>query len=241
MVDQGISYTLDEALNTIRFGKCRGHVLAYAGLGWSAEAMGVMLLPFAGPAVKSEWGLSPGEESRITTVLKVCSYPRQMHLDGCLSSFLVPRDSFQAALAWIAMTDLGRKWLVALSPLPEDLNGEILLSEDIHLLTRGPKKTEDSETSSSSTLALKSGHLNLCALVEFISDFDTPMGPSLKKKGLVLETGRPLRPAISESILGNFTPAVPNIISGGPRCYEVLELPTGGRLSQDDQSSVMTH
>ncbi|KAL6981068.1 hypothetical protein U1Q18_022699 [Sarracenia purpurea var. burkii] len=113
----------------------------------------------SGPAVKSEWGLSPGEESRITTVLKVCSYPRQMHLDGYLSSFLVPRDSFQAALAWIVMTGLGRKWLVALSPLPEDLNGDILLSEDIHLLTRGPKKTEDSETSSSSTLALFSPKL----------------------------------------------------------------------------------
>ncbi|KAL6976922.1 hypothetical protein U1Q18_025709 [Sarracenia purpurea var. burkii] len=129
MVSQDISYTLDEALNTIRFGKCRGLVLADVGVGWIAEAMEVMLLPFVGPAVKSEWGLSPSEEI------------------------------FQAALAWIVMPGLGRKWLVALSPLPEDWNEEILLSEDIHLLTRGPKKIKDSETRSSSMLALFSPKL----------------------------------------------------------------------------------
>ncbi|GFS36498.1 major facilitator superfamily protein [Actinidia rufa] len=69
MEDQSIVYTLDEAISTIGFGKCQGLVLAYAGLGWIAESMEIMLLSFVGPAVKSEWGLSSNEESMITTVV----------------------------------------------------------------------------------------------------------------------------------------------------------------------------
>lgn len=69
MADQSIAYSLDEALSTVGFGKFQGLVLAYAGLGWIAESMEIMLLSFVGPAVKSEWGLSSSEESLITTVV----------------------------------------------------------------------------------------------------------------------------------------------------------------------------
>ncbi|KAL6985056.1 hypothetical protein U1Q18_018435 [Sarracenia purpurea var. burkii] len=48
---------------------------------------------------------------------------------------------------------------ILVSDQSEDLNEEIPLSEDIHLLTRRPKKIKDSETSSSSTLALFSPKL----------------------------------------------------------------------------------
>ncbi|KAL6952759.1 hypothetical protein U1Q18_050105 [Sarracenia purpurea var. burkii] len=136
MVDQGISYTLDEGLNTIRFEKCQGRVLAYAGLGWSAEVMGVMLLPFAGPAVKSEWGLSPGEESRITTVLK---FP------GC--TCMDSHDRLGSKVAGCTVSPTRRfEWR----------NSSIRGYPFTH---SGPKKTEDSETSSSSTLALFSPKL----------------------------------------------------------------------------------
>lgn len=69
MADPIIAYTLDDALSTVGFGRFQGLVLAYAGLGWIAEAMEIMLLSFVGPAVKSEWGLTSSEESLITTVV----------------------------------------------------------------------------------------------------------------------------------------------------------------------------
>lgn len=69
MEDQNNLYTLDEAFSTISFGKYQGIVLAFAGLGWVAEAMEIMLLSFVGPKVKSEWGLSSNQESMITTVV----------------------------------------------------------------------------------------------------------------------------------------------------------------------------
>ncbi|XP_059637141.1 organic cation/carnitine transporter 7-like [Cornus florida] len=69
MADQSLTYSLDEALSTIGFGKFQGLVFAYAGLGWIAEAMEIMILSFIGPAVQSEWGLSSTEESMVSTVV----------------------------------------------------------------------------------------------------------------------------------------------------------------------------
>lgn len=60
---------MDEALVETGFGKFQVLVLAYAGMGWVSEAMEMMLLSFVGPAVKSQWGLSPHEESLITSVV----------------------------------------------------------------------------------------------------------------------------------------------------------------------------
>ncbi|GJU68171.1 organic cation/carnitine transporter 7-like protein [Tanacetum coccineum] len=69
MGDQGYdAYTLDEALSKIGFGKFQVGVLAYAGLGWIAEAMEMMLLSFVGPAIQPQWGLSSSQESLISTV-----------------------------------------------------------------------------------------------------------------------------------------------------------------------------
>ncbi|CAI9285444.1 unnamed protein product [Lactuca saligna] len=68
MGDVGFSYTLDEALSAIGFGKFQFIVLAYSGLGWVAEAMEMMLLSFVGPAIQPEWGLSSSQESLISTV-----------------------------------------------------------------------------------------------------------------------------------------------------------------------------
>ncbi|XP_038711278.1 organic cation/carnitine transporter 7-like [Tripterygium wilfordii] len=69
MEDHSLVYTLDEKLGAVRFGTFQCLVLVYAGLGWFAEAMEIMILSFVGPVVKSEWGLSLNEESLITTVV----------------------------------------------------------------------------------------------------------------------------------------------------------------------------
>lgn len=69
MDDQSLVYTLDEALSAVEFGNFQGLVLFYAGLGWFADAMEIMLLSFVGPTVKSEWGLSSSEEGLLTTVV----------------------------------------------------------------------------------------------------------------------------------------------------------------------------
>ena len=69
MAEPGPVYTVDQALSSMGFGKFQGLVLAYAGLGWVAEAMEIMILSFVGPALKHQWDLSPSEESLITTVV----------------------------------------------------------------------------------------------------------------------------------------------------------------------------
>ncbi|XP_071725438.1 organic cation/carnitine transporter 7-like [Rutidosis leptorrhynchoides] len=69
MTDHTSTYTLDEALESIGFGKFQGWIIAYAGLGSIAEAMEVMILSFIGPSLRSEWNLSSTQESLITTVV----------------------------------------------------------------------------------------------------------------------------------------------------------------------------
>ncbi|KAK2646137.1 hypothetical protein Ddye_021332 [Dipteronia dyeriana] len=69
MEGENVVYTLDEALSAMKFGKYQGLVLAYAGLGWISEGMEIMILSFVGSAVKSQWKLSSGEESALSTVV----------------------------------------------------------------------------------------------------------------------------------------------------------------------------
>ncbi|XP_010928750.1 organic cation/carnitine transporter 7 isoform X1 [Elaeis guineensis] len=69
MGDGTSTYTVDEALLSLGFGKFQVLVLAYAGMGWISEAMEMMLLSFVGPAVQSEWKLSSHQESLITSVV----------------------------------------------------------------------------------------------------------------------------------------------------------------------------
>ncbi|XP_074319277.1 organic cation/carnitine transporter 7-like isoform X2 [Silene latifolia] len=69
MADKATGYSVDEALVTMGFGKLQYMVFIYAGMGWVADAMEIMLLSFVGPAVKSAWNLSPAQESLITTVV----------------------------------------------------------------------------------------------------------------------------------------------------------------------------
>lgn len=69
MGDEAYTYTVDEALLSLGFGKFQTLVLAYAGIGWLSEAMEIMLLSFVGPSVRTEWGISDKQESLISSVV----------------------------------------------------------------------------------------------------------------------------------------------------------------------------
>ncbi|KAM3259787.1 hypothetical protein ACQJBY_051208 [Aegilops geniculata] len=69
-MEDGVStYTVDEALVSMGFGKFQAFVLAYSGMAKISEAMEMMLLSFVGQSVHAEWGLSAQEESFITSVV----------------------------------------------------------------------------------------------------------------------------------------------------------------------------
>ncbi|XP_019164090.1 PREDICTED: ubiquitin carboxyl-terminal hydrolase 24-like isoform X2 [Ipomoea nil] len=70
----------------------------------------------------------------------------------------------------------------------------------------------------------ETGYPALRAFVEFISDFDMPLKSNLKRKDLVsMETGKPFRPLMFESVLKCFTPDVPNSLTGRPRQEDAQE------------------
>lgn len=63
------TYTVDDALISLGFGKFQTLVLLYSGVAYAAEAMEVMILSFIGSAVQSKWNLSAHEKSLISSVV----------------------------------------------------------------------------------------------------------------------------------------------------------------------------
>uniref|UniRef100_A0A0D3HA04 Major facilitator superfamily (MFS) profile domain-containing protein n=2 Tax=Oryza TaxID=4527 RepID=A0A0D3HA04_9ORYZ len=62
-MEDGVStYTVDEALISMGFGKFQAFVLAYSGMAKISEAMEMMLLSFVGQSVQAEWELSAQAE-----------------------------------------------------------------------------------------------------------------------------------------------------------------------------------
>jgi hypothetical protein len=64
------TYTTDDALSMMGFGKFQALVLFYAGMGWVAEAMELMLLSFLGPFIREEWNVSPENESLLSSAVR---------------------------------------------------------------------------------------------------------------------------------------------------------------------------
>ncbi|PIN03605.1 hypothetical protein CDL12_23867 [Handroanthus impetiginosus] len=62
-------YTVDEALSLVGFGTFQVVALAFAGIGSFSDAMEISLLSFIGPALKSEWSISPTQESLLSTTV----------------------------------------------------------------------------------------------------------------------------------------------------------------------------
>ncbi|CAI0442052.1 unnamed protein product [Linum tenue] len=70
MADQTAGgYSVDGAIMSMGFGLFQTLMCFYAGMGWVSEAMEMMILSFIGPAVKSEWNLSPDQETVLTVVV----------------------------------------------------------------------------------------------------------------------------------------------------------------------------
>ncbi|XP_058768037.1 ubiquitin carboxyl-terminal hydrolase 24-like [Vicia villosa] len=70
----------------------------------------------------------------------------------------------------------------------------------------------------------KVGYPTLKAFAEFVTQFDMPSGIKLKKKDTdSFEFGRAFCPVMFEDVLKNFTPDVPNSISGRPRQEDAQE------------------
>ncbi|KAK8918431.1 Organic cation/carnitine transporter 7 [Platanthera zijinensis] len=67
MEDMSETYSVDDALISLGFGKFQTLVLFYSGVAYAAEAMEVMILSFIGQAVQSEWNLSQYEKSLISS------------------------------------------------------------------------------------------------------------------------------------------------------------------------------
>ncbi|KAK9058064.1 hypothetical protein SSX86_022904 [Deinandra increscens subsp. villosa] len=68
----------------------------------------------------------------------------------------------------------------------------------------------------------KTGYPTLAAFGQFISEFKMPAGASSKDMNH-MQTGRPFSPVMFEVILKNFTPDIPNSISGRPRQEDAQE------------------
>ncbi|KAK4356497.1 hypothetical protein RND71_025468 [Anisodus tanguticus] len=70
----------------------------------------------------------------------------------------------------------------------------------------------------------EAGYPTLYAFVQFISDFGIFIDSSMKKKDtIVSDIGLPIRPLMFESVLKNFTPDVPNSLTGRPRQEDAQE------------------
>jgi MFS family permease len=78
----GRTYTTDEALSRVGFGRFQALVLGLLGTGWVAEAMEIMLLSFVGLSIEAEFGVLSEEEGLITSVVFA-----GMIVGACLGGF----------------------------------------------------------------------------------------------------------------------------------------------------------
>ena len=69
--DDGSRWTVNEAIDGSGFGRFQLMMLLFTGLAWMGDAMEMMLLSFLGPSVRCEWGVSPMQEGRLTSVVFV--------------------------------------------------------------------------------------------------------------------------------------------------------------------------
>ncbi len=61
--------TLDDALQRAGFGRFQKKLMVICGLGWAADAMEVLLISFALPAIGQEWGLSAAQKGLLGTAI----------------------------------------------------------------------------------------------------------------------------------------------------------------------------
>ncbi|WVZ59891.1 hypothetical protein U9M48_009979 [Paspalum notatum var. saurae] len=125
------TYTTDDALTRMGFGRFQALVLVYAGMGWVAEAMELMLLSFLGPFIREEWNVSSDSESLLSSVvfagmlLGACvwgflsdNYGRRILLTGFKHEGLWNPCNLPKFEAEVVLPALNWRWLLVLTALP---------------------------------------------------------------------------------------------------------------------------
>ena len=62
-------YSVDEALDRMGFGVFQMLMLLYTGVAWMGDGMEMLVLSFLGPSAHCEWGISPGEQSALSSAV----------------------------------------------------------------------------------------------------------------------------------------------------------------------------
>lgn len=65
------TYSVDDALDAVRFGRFQYALLGLTGLCWMGDAMEMLLLSFLGPASRCQWGVSAEDEGLLTSAVFV--------------------------------------------------------------------------------------------------------------------------------------------------------------------------
>jgi MFS transporter, putative metabolite:H+ symporter len=63
------SISFDEAIEETGFGRFQARLMVVCGLGWAADAMEVLLIAFALPAIAEEWKLNSTQKALLTTAI----------------------------------------------------------------------------------------------------------------------------------------------------------------------------
>ena len=63
--DDGVRWTVDQAIDGAGFGRFQWMMLCFTGLAWMGDAMEMMLLSFLGPSVQCEWGVRGSASTRL--------------------------------------------------------------------------------------------------------------------------------------------------------------------------------
>lgn len=105
------TYTTDDALTAMGFGKFQALVLVYAGTGWLADSMELMLLSFVGPLVRQQWNVSAQHESLLSSVVFT-----GMLLGACSWGYISDKYGRRTALLFSVTLTAGAGLTSALSP-----------------------------------------------------------------------------------------------------------------------------
>jgi MFS transporter, putative metabolite:H+ symporter len=63
------SISFEDAVEEAGFGRFQKRLMVLCGMGWAADAMEVLLISFALPAIADEWKLSAGQKALLTTAI----------------------------------------------------------------------------------------------------------------------------------------------------------------------------
>ncbi|WVZ58737.1 hypothetical protein U9M48_008977 [Paspalum notatum var. saurae] len=105
------TYTTDDALTAMGFGRFQALVLVYAGTGWLADSMELMLLSFVGPLVRQQWDVSPQYESLLSSVVFT-----GMLIGACSWGYISDKYGRRTALLFSIVLTTGAGFVSALSP-----------------------------------------------------------------------------------------------------------------------------